>query len=150
MGMAMDVDCKTVRRFLYLAVDPLGEIRPADWMVEHLDACMDCEREYWRLGELRDIVTVSEIIALNGNTSIDEFFHEPKPNVVREILRLSTIEPGNISCEQVRPYYHSIATCTSKPPVAAEIYLHARNCIMCLNCIIQLRSKLGVAIPDTH
>lgn len=142
------VDCQTVRQFLHLATDPLGEIFPSAWMEQHLVDCKDCDQEYGRLGQLRNTVIVSEILASTEDMDIDDIFPEAKPSLARQIHKLASIDPEGTSCEQVSPYYHSIAVCRQEPPVPNEIYLHARNCTLCWNYIIQLRTKLNVAIPD--
>ena len=117
-------------------------------MEEHFALCGDCEQEFKRLEELRNTVVVAEILASARGITIDEVFPDAKPSVAKQIHKLVDIKPSDITCEQVSPYYHRMATCTFEPPVPGEIYLHTRCCTFCEEHVKQLRSKLGVAIPQ--
>ena len=143
-----EVDCRVVRPFLSLAADPLGGIFPSVWIEKHLANCEECERDYRRVCKLRDSVIVSEILASNRDVTIDDVYPEAKPSIAKQILRLVDIKPSDITCEQVRPYYHSMATCNFEPPIGGGIYLHTRCCTFCEEHVKQLRSNLGIAIPQ--
>ena len=142
-----EVSCRMVRPFLSLAADPLGGIFPSVWIEKHLANCEDCERDYRLVCKLRDSVIVSEILASNRDITIDDIFPEATPSVTQQILRLANIRPSDMTCEEVRPYYHSMATCDYERPIPGEIYIHTRYCKSCEKQVKQLRTKLSIAIP---
>ena len=141
------MDCQKVQPFLPLAADPLGEMFPSSWMEEHFALCKDCQQEFERLEDLRNTVVVAEILASAKGITIDEVFPDAKPSVAKQIRKLVDIKPSDITCEQVSPYYHSMATCNLEAAAPGEIYLHTRCCTFCEEQVKQLRSKLGVTIP---